>query len=64
MVRPDPTLLSPIEQDLKELGVDFPVKERAADVLIRGALGTGAGIRVVDAGAVEEGVGALLRWSA
>jgi hypothetical protein len=61
---PDPTLLSPIEQDLKELGVDSPVQERAADVLIRGALGTGAGIRVVNAGAVEEGVGALLRWSA
>jgi hypothetical protein len=61
---PDPTLLSSIEQDLKELGVDSPVQERAADVLIRGALGTGAWIRVVDAGAVKEGVGALLRWSA
>jgi hypothetical protein len=61
---PDPALLSPIEQDLKDLGVEAPVRERAADVLIRGALGTGAGIRVVDAGAVEEGVGALLRWSA
>jgi hypothetical protein len=37
---------------------------RLADVAIRAALGTGAGVRVVpEHGGPAEGVGALLRWS-
>jgi hypothetical protein len=59
-----PALLSPTDQELKELGVDSPEQGPAMDVLTRAALGTGAGIRVLDDGeAVGEGVGALLRWT-
>jgi release factor family 2 len=61
---PGPALLSPTEGDLKELGVDSPEQGPARDVLVRAALGTGAGIRVLEeVEAPEEGVGALLRWS-
>jgi hypothetical protein len=62
---PDPALLAPTDQELKELGVDSPERAPALDVLVRAALGTGAGIRVLDgADAVTEGAGALLRWRA
>jgi release factor family 2 len=62
---PDPALLAPNDQELKELGVDSPVQGPAKDVLTRAALGTGSGIRVLeDSKVVDEGVGALLRWSA
>lgn len=61
---PDPALLAPTDQELKELGVDSPEQGEARDVLVRATLGTGAGIRVLhDADAVEDGVGALLRWT-
>jgi hypothetical protein len=61
---PDPALLAASEQELKELGVDSPEEGRARDVLVRAALGTGAGIRVLEgAPALDDGVGALLRWS-
>jgi Bacterial archaeo-eukaryotic release factor family 2 len=61
---PDPALLATSEQELKELGVDSPQQGRMCDVLIRAALGTGAGIRVLEgAPALDDGVGALLRWA-
>ena len=61
---PDPALLAPSDQELKGLGVDSPEQGSARDVLVRATLGTGAGIRVLDdPDKIEEGVGALLRWS-
>jgi hypothetical protein len=61
---PEPTLLAPTDQELKELGVDSPEQAQACDVLVRAALGTGASIRVPDDDVgIEEGAGALLRWS-
>lgn len=61
---PDPALLASGERELKELGVDSPEQGPARDVLVRAALGTGAGIRVLDdADRVEDGAGALLRWT-
>ena len=60
---PDPALLSQDDRELKELGVDSPERGPARDVLVRAALGTGAGMRVVDDGTMlDEGAGALLRW--
>jgi hypothetical protein len=60
---PDPALLATTDTGLKELGVDSPAEAPASDVLVRAALGTGARIRVLDrADAVEDGVGAMLRW--
>jgi hypothetical protein len=61
---PEPALLGPSAQELKELGVDSPEQGHASDVLVRAALGTGAGVRVLDDEAgIDDGVGALLRWS-
>ena len=61
---PDPASLAATDRELKELGVDSPEEGPAGDVLVRAALGTGAGIRVLDdADAIEHGVGALLRWT-
>jgi hypothetical protein len=61
---PDPALLASTDQELKELGVDSPEQGPARDVLVRAALGTGAGIRVLDdADPLEDGAGALLRWA-
>ena len=60
----DPALLASDDQALKALGVDSPEEGPVRDVLMRAALGTGAGIRVVDdASELDEGVGGLLRWS-
>jgi hypothetical protein len=61
---PDPTQLAMTADDLRGLGVDEPVEGRLVDVAVRAALGTGAGIRVVQPGAgVNGGLGAILRWS-
>jgi release factor family 2 len=61
---PDPALLGPSDRELKELGVDSPEQGPARDVLVRAALGTGAAIRVLDdADRLEDGAGALLRWT-
>ena len=61
---PDPALLASSDRELKELGVDSPEERPAADVLVRAALGTGAGIRIPDDPTMlDEGVGALLRWT-
>jgi hypothetical protein len=59
---PDPTQVALTADDVRALGVDAPVEGRLVDVAVRAALGTGAGIRVVGAGAVD-GIGAILRWS-
>ncbi|MDP9119198.1 MAG: hypothetical protein M3M93_02835 [Actinomycetota bacterium] len=63
--RPGPFVsLYPSDRELKELGVDSPEQGPARDVLVRAALGTGAGIRVLDdADRLEDGAGALLRWT-
>jgi hypothetical protein len=61
---PEPTQLGTTAADVKALGVGQPAEGRLVDVAVRGALGTGAGIRVVGAGAgLEGGIGAILRWS-
>jgi hypothetical protein len=50
--------------DLEALGVDAAIEARRVDALIRAAIGTSAGIRLVPADTgLKEGVGALLRWS-
>jgi Bacterial archaeo-eukaryotic release factor family 2 len=52
---------------LDALGVATPVEGRLVDVAVRGALGTGATVRVVDPGrqaAPGDGLGALLRFAA
>jgi hypothetical protein len=57
----DPALLATSPEDLRALGVDDPKEAPARDVLVRAALGTGAGVRVLDptprvsAGEVELG---------
>jgi hypothetical protein len=62
---PDPTQLAATAADLRGLGAEQPVEGRLVDVVVRAALGTGAGIRVVEAGAgLDGGMGAVLRWSA
>ena len=61
---PEPTQLASTAADVRGLGVDEPAEGRLVDVAVRAALGTGAGIRVVGAGAgLEGGIGAILRWS-
>ena len=61
---PDPTQLAAKPEDLRALGVDDPSEGRLVDVLVRSALGTGAGTRVLPPiGGPAEGVGAILRWS-
>jgi hypothetical protein len=51
-------------RDLSGLGVDQPVEAPLADVLVRAALGTSAGVRLVPAHrAPSGGVGAVLRWN-
>ena len=61
---PDPTQVALTADDLRGLGVEQPVEGRLVDVAVRAALGTGAGIRVVEAGAgLDGGLGAVLRWS-
>jgi release factor family 2 len=62
----DPIPVSAEPNLLEELGVSEPVRDEARDVLVRAALGTGAGVRVLDPDLEppREGVGALLRWPA
>jgi len=61
---PDPTAVATRARDLSGLGVEHPVEAHLADVLVRAALGTSAGVRLVPAErAPADGVGAVLRWS-
>ncbi|MDQ1712966.1 MAG: hypothetical protein QOE45_2416 [Frankiaceae bacterium] len=62
---PDATLLATGADDLRALGVESPQEARAADVLVRAAVGTGADVVVVgpdDPVTLPEGVGAILRY--
>lgn len=62
---PEPNQVAVEAGELKELGVDTPQEGRLIDVLIRAALGTGAGIRVVphtSSSGPSDDVGAVLRW--
>ena len=61
---PDPTQVATRADDLRGLGVDDPAEGRLVDVVVRAALGTGAGIRIVPVEAgLDSGIGAVLRWS-
>jgi hypothetical protein len=61
----NPSMLAATDQELKDLGVDSPEQGPAPDVLVRATLGTGAAVRMLeDAKVIDEGVGALLRWTA
>jgi hypothetical protein len=61
---PAPTALGTRADDVRGLGVDDPVEAPLVDVLLRAALSTSAGIRIVPADrAPKEGIGAVLRWS-
>lgn len=60
----EPIPVSSNAEQLRELGVDDPQEAPLVDVLIRAALGTGAGVALVPEGAgPSDGVGAILRWS-
>ena len=60
----DPTMVAARPADLADVGVEALREGRLADVLLRAALATGAGVRMLasDEG-VPEGVGAILRWA-
>ena len=61
---PEPTQLATTAAEVRGMGVDQPTDGRLVDVAVRAALGTGARIWVVGAGAgLEGGIGAILRWS-
>jgi hypothetical protein len=61
---PEPTQLGTTAADVRAMGVDRPAEGRLVDVAVRAALGTGAGVRVIGAGAgLDGGIGAILRWS-
>jgi peptide subunit release factor 1 (eRF1) len=61
---PEAVHLATKAADLEAMGVDDAQSARLADVLIRAALGTGAGVRVLPhAEGLHGGVGAILRWS-
>jgi hypothetical protein len=60
----DPARLATSEQRLSEFRVAAIGTVPAGEAMIRAALATSAGIRIVHAGAgLADGVGALLRWS-
>ncbi len=60
---PEPTQVATDPGDLVSMGVDAPTKAPLVDVMVRSALGTGAGVRIVRADeGPKAGVGALLRW--
>jgi hypothetical protein len=60
----EPIPIAATEARLAELNIEPRSEGRLIDVLVRAALGTGAGIRVVPAEAgIADNVGALLRWT-
>jgi Bacterial archaeo-eukaryotic release factor family 2 len=60
---PQPTHAAATPKPLEEMGVE-PTPARLVDVVVRAALGTGAGIRVIPAEAgVADSVGGILRWT-
>ena len=60
---PEPTQVGLAEDTVLAMGVDRPRQARLADVAVRAALGTGAGVRVVPSNTARDGLGAILRWS-
>ena len=61
---PEPTHVALQAGDLDGLGADQRLSARLPDVLIRAAVGTGAGVWMLpDQHGVADGVAALLRWS-
>ena len=62
---PEPTQLAATQEELRDLGIPEPRRERASSVLIRAAAGTQAEVDVIDPGelALADGAGALLRFT-
>ncbi|MDQ3570621.1 MAG: hypothetical protein M3396_08385 [Actinomycetota bacterium] len=67
---PEPSQVALTADTLQAFGVETPQRARLVDVAVRGALGTGAGVRVIPAGGEDGagegpsgGIGAILRWS-
>jgi hypothetical protein len=61
---PDPLHVGARRDVVEAMGVDAPCEGRLVDVLLRAALGSGAGIRIVpDSRQLDGRVGAILRWS-
>lgn len=60
---PEPTQVGTDPAEVASMGVAAPTRAALVDVMVRSALGTGAGVRIVrgDDGP-KGGVGALLRW--
>lgn len=58
---PEPALVAAHPEPLRELGVEDPARARLVDVALRGALGTGAGVRMVPK-VPSDGLAALLRY--
>jgi hypothetical protein len=62
-IGPEAIEIAGSHEDLAELGIEPAVEVRRIDALIRAAIGTSAGIRLVPADAeLTDGIGALLRW--
>jgi hypothetical protein len=62
--RVTPTLVGTSEQEVRDLGGQEPVTAAALDVLVRACAAQDASLELVDGvtGALESGVGALLRF--
>lgn len=61
---PEPTHVAATPDDLGAMGVETPRQARLVDVALRGAVCTGAAVRVVPgAGPPAQHIGAILRWS-
>jgi hypothetical protein len=62
-IGPEPTMIALERGDLETLGVEEPREARLVDAMVRAALGTSAGVRLLlDERGPAGGVGALLRW--
>lgn len=58
---PDPGHLAMQRNELEAMGVEHPEQARLVDACVRAALGTGSDIRIVPAGELADGLGAVLR---
>lgn len=59
-----PTMIGLSADEVRGLGADVVQEARLHDVVVRAALGTSAGVRVVPhGGGPTDGIGAILRWS-